>query len=184
MRHALIFPNEGLFIALHNEVRDDIIHLAKQAFFHHCVHNEPIIHLGRSIFEEEVCNGWSVRETQDDMSIWGLWESQTGRIIDIRFGYAGANTWKPVRMDKLLEYWEKTNKNKHGQACYNQRRHFSPFVLSVDSMMGKEELLVLATLSQIMAAKMEEPISQITGWYNVRIKIAVVRSYSRLLCGY
>ena len=57
------------------------------------------------------------------------------------------------------------------------------FFLSVDWIMGKEEILVLSTLSQIMAAKMDKPISYVTGWVNVRIAIVVVRSYSRVLRG-
>ena len=51
-----------------------------------------------------------------------------------------------------------------------------PFVLSVDGMMIKEALVVLTTLSQLMAVK-------ITGWVNRRIAIAVARSYSRVLRG-
>ena len=44
--------------------------------------------------------------------------------------------------------------------------------------------VVLSTLSQLMATKMEEPILHIEGLVNVRIKIAVARSYSRMLSGY
>ena len=80
-------------------------------------------------------------------------------------------------MDKLLAGWYKTNKYKHDQACYNQMRHFSPFFLSVDGMMVKEALVVLATLIRIMAAKMDEPVSHVTGWVNGRFTISVTRSY-------
>ena len=51
-------------------------------------------------------------------------------------------------------------------------------------MMVKEALLVLATLSQIIAAKMDKPISHAIGWVNVQIAIAAVRSYYRLLRRY
>ena len=81
------------------------------------------------------------------MSIRGLWEIQIGAIIDIRFGDAEADTYKPEVMDKLLVQWKKIKKEKHGQNCYNQQKHFSPFVFSVDRMVGMEELVVLATLS-------------------------------------
>ena len=77
-------------------------------------------------------------------------------------------------MDELLAGWEKLKKDKHGQDCYNQRRHFSLFVLSVDGMMGKEALVVLATLSQVMTAKTDEPILHVTGCVNRLITIAVV----------
>ena len=47
-------------------------------------------------------HGGSLPETQGDMSIRGLWEIQTEAIIDVRFGYSNADTWKPEEMDKLL----------------------------------------------------------------------------------
>ena len=49
--------------------------------------------------------------------------------------------------------------------------------------MGKEALVVLTTLSRVMAAKMDKPISHVTGWVNGRVIIAVERSYSRVLRG-
>ena len=48
-------------------------------------------------------------------------------------------------MDKLLLWWGKLNKYKHGQHCHYQQKHFNLFALSVDVMMGKEFQLVLAT---------------------------------------
>ena len=82
-------------------------------------------------------------------------------------------------MDKLLAGWEKTKKDKHGQACYDQQRHFSPFFLSVDGMMGKEALVILATLSRLMAAKMDKPILHdldVIDLVNVRIAIVDMSS--------
>ena len=38
---------------------------------------------------------------------------------------------------------------------------FSPFVISVDGMLGREALAVLADLSRIMAAEIDEPISHV-----------------------
>ena len=174
VHHALSCPNGGLVIARHNEIHDEIIHLARQNFSPNCARGEHLIHLGRSISEEEVHHGGSVPETRVDVSIWGLWESQTEAIIDVRFRNADTDSRNPVIMDKLLAGWEKLKKYKHGQDCYNQRRHFSLFVLSVDGMMGKEALVVLATLSQVMTAKTDEPILHVTGWVNGLIAVAVV----------
>ena len=44
VRHILSFPNGGLSVARHNEIRDDIILLIKQAFYPHCVRGEPLNH--------------------------------------------------------------------------------------------------------------------------------------------
>ena len=115
------------------------------------------------------------------MSIQGLWEIQTDAIVDIRFGDADAETWKTEGMDKLFPRWEVFNKDKHRKHFHNQQKKY-PFVLLVDGMMVKEVQVVLATFSQLMAAKIDEPISQIKGWVNGRIEIGFTRSYSRLIC--
>ena len=57
----------------------------------------------------------------------------------------------------------------------------SPFVISVDGMLGKKALVILANLSQIMAAKMDEPILHVRGWINGRIAIAFARLYSQMI---
>ena len=86
-------------------------------------------------------------------------------------------------MGKFLAQWVKIKKDKHGKHCYDQRKHFSPFSLLVAGMMGKDALFVLETMSQLMAAEMDETILNIKVWFNRRIAIAVTRSYSSVLRG-
>ena len=69
-------------------------------------------------------------------------------------------------MDMLMDRREKKNKDKHGKHCYKKRTKFSPFVLFVHGMLGKEALVILDSLSQLMAEKMDEPISHVRIWFN------------------
>ena len=48
----------------------------------------------------------------------------------------------------------------------------------MEGIIGSESLVVIAQLSQVMAEKREELLSQVRGWVNRRITIAVSRSYS------
>ena len=50
-------------------------------------------------------------------------------------------------------------------------------------MLGREALAVLYQFSLFMAEKREEPLSQVQGWVNGRIEIAVTRSYLRMIRG-
>ena len=50
-------------------------------------------------------------------------------------------------------------------------------------MVVKEALVALATLSELMSEIFEEIILHVRGWVNNRIEIAVVRSYSCMICG-
>ena len=86
-------------------------------------------------------------------------------------------------MYNLLEFSEKENKDKNGKHFHDQRKHFSPLILLVDSILGKEALVVLTNLSQLIATKLEEPFSQVRGWFNGLIEIVITRSYYRIICG-
>ena len=48
-------------------------------------------------------------------------------------------------------------------------------------MLSKEDLVVLTNLSQLMAEKLEEPISHVCGWVNGRIIIDTMRIYSHII---
>ena len=48
-------------------------------------------------------------------------------------------------------------------------------VISVYGMFRKEDLVVLTNLSQLIAEKLEEPISHVRDWVNSRIAIMVAR---------
>ena len=76
-------------------------------------------------------------------------------------------------MGKLIE-------DKHGKHCYNQWKHFTKFVLSIDCILGREALAVLAKLIRMMAEKMDDPILNVRGWINSWIDIAVTTLYSRM----
>ena len=87
-------------------------------------------------------------------------------------------------MVALLSRSEKMNKDKHVKHCHSQRKHFYPFVISVRGVIGREALVVLAKLSQLMAVKMEVIILHVRVWVSGQITIAVARSYSHMIRGF
>ena len=72
-----------------------------------------------------------------------LWYRQVEAIIDVKFGDADADSYKYEPMAALLARWETIKKDKHGKHCHDQQKQFSPFVLSVDGMLGREALVIL-----------------------------------------
>ena len=48
-------------------------------------------------------------------------------------------------------------------------------------MLGKEALVIVGNLSQLMADKMDESISHMFDWINGQIKIVVASSYSLII---
>ena len=130
-----------------------------------------------------MCHGRIIPETWGGVLIKGLWESQTEAIIYVRFGDTDIYTYNKEVMDTLLPRWEKMKKYKNRQQYHKQRKHFLPFVLSVDGMSGKEAQDLIATFSWIVEVKIEEPIFNVKGWFNGLVTISVARSYPRTLQG-
>ena len=59
-------------------------------------------------------------ETRGDVLIQGILEHQTDAIIDVKLGYSDVDTYRFDPMDKILDHWDKQNKDKHGKNCHNQ----------------------------------------------------------------
>ena len=62
-------------------------------------------------------------------------------------------------------------KDKHSKHCQDKQKHISSLVLHVGVMLGRDTLVVLANLSQLMEGKMDEPILQVHGWINGWIQL-------------
>ena len=115
--------------------------------------------------------------------VQGLWDHKVNTIIDVNLGDSDADLYKYEPTTALLARWETIKKDKHVKHCHNRQKHFSPFFLSVDGMLGREALVILSQLSRFMEKKREEPLSQVWRWVNGRIVIAVARSYSQMIHG-
>ena len=63
--------------------------------------------------------------------------------MDIKRGDAEADSYKYYPMEALLTWWETIKKDNHCKHCHDQRKN-SPFVISVNGMLRKEALVVLA----------------------------------------
>jgi hypothetical protein len=83
----------------------------------------------------------------------------------------------------VLEVHEREKKKKYLEACLEQRRHFSPFVASTDGLLGKESPTLLKKLSELLTEKWEKPYSEIGGYVNARMSIAMVRATHLCLRG-
>jgi hypothetical protein len=84
---------------------------------------------------------------------------------------------------KVLESQEKEKKRKYLEAaCLERRRHFTPFVCSVDGMLGQEAKIFAEPLAAKLANKWEKSYSQVCGYVNARMSIASVRATHLCMC--
>jgi hypothetical protein len=62
---------------------------------------------------------------------------------------------------KVLEAEERLKKKKYLQPCLDQHRHFTPFIVSVDVLIGKEAKTVLKVIAARTATKVGNMYSNV-----------------------
>jgi hypothetical protein len=186
IQHALECKKGGKVIQRHNELRDEIGNLAAKAFIPSAIRNEPLIHTSCPAVKmpaldpahPSVSLNLHKNRSADrgDLSIRGLWQRQTDCIIDVRVTDTDSKSNLSKDPAKVLEAHEKEKKRKYLAPCIAQRRHFTPFVVSTDGLIGKEAKSVLKALSIKLAEKWEKPYAVVRGYVNTRMSIAIVRA--------
>ena len=86
-------------------------------------------------------------------------------------------------LEKSLHNAERDQKKMYLEACLQQRRHFSPFVASVDGLLGVEATATLKRISSCLATKWRKPYSKTCGYVKSRVAITLVRATHRCLRG-
>ena len=69
-------------------------------------------------------------------------------------------------------------------ACLEQRKHFFPFVVSCEGIIGREAKNFMKRLSMRLAEKWKQPYSQTVSFVRTRFYIALVRAKNRCFCGF
>ena len=85
--------------------------------------------------------------------------------------------------EKYLEEAEKGEKKMYLEACLQQRRHLSPFVASVDGLLGVEATATLKRIASRLASKWKQLYSKTCGYVMSRIAITLVRATHRCIRG-
>jgi hypothetical protein len=193
VRHALECKTGGNVISRHNEIRDEVADLASKAIVPSAVRNEPLIHAScpavktSELDQDQPAVSRNLHknrgETRRDVSIRGLWTRGTDCIIDVRVTDTGAKSNLSKDPAKVLEAHEKEKKKKYLGACLEQRRTFTPFVVSTDGLIGKEAKTLLKKLSTLLADKWGKSYSDVCGYVNARMSIAIVRATHLCLRG-
>ncbi len=196
VRHALECKTGGLVISRHNEIRDELCDLAGRALFPSAVRDEPKIYPSHPAEPETTSaspaepavtrnlrRNASNTEDRGDVLIRGLWARGTDCIIDVRITDTDAASNRSKDPLKVLANHEREKKRKYLQPCLHQRRHFTPFVVSTDGLIGSEGKALLQKLSALMADKTGKSYAEVSGFINARMSIAIVRATHLCLRG-
>ena len=125
-----------------------------------------------------------VTEQKGDLLILDLWQQGTDSVHYMRVMNTDALTYLSKAPEKCLQEAEKGKNKMYPEACLQQRRHFSPFVASLDGMLGVEATATLKRIASRLATKWKQPYSKTCGYINSRVEIALVRATHRCIRGY
>eukprot|EP00957_Ditylum_brightwellii_P005984 453081-Ditylum_brightwellii.AAC.1 len=148
----------GLIIVQHNKIQYELVQVGSQANTKSAISNEPYVNT-----------------------------SQGGRQVD-----AGEpdspdtpSTLVQGADEELCSNAQEAEKNKkYHFLCQENRKNFSPFVVMVDGVIGREAKMVLKQIAQALAKKWSCPHLQAQNYVNMMIRVAIVRATHRCLRGF
>ena len=97
-------------------------------------------------------------------------------VHDMRVLNTDAKNHAVKTPEKCLQEAERGKKWMYLEACLHQRRNFSPFVNSVDGLLGVEATATLKRLASRLATTWWQPYSKTYGYVKSRFAITLVRA--------
>ena len=94
-------------------------------------------------------------EIQDrgDLLARGFWDRRTDCIIDVRVCDVNQPSYLARNQLSIIKTAENDKKMKCLDACLEQRRHFTHFVVSCEGLLGKEASFFMNRLAKKLADK-------------------------------
>ena len=124
-----------------------------------------------------------VREQKGDLLIRDLCQNGTDSVHDIHVVNTDSMLHRTNEPERCLQEAEMGEERMYLEACLHQRRNFSPFVTSVDGLLGVEATATLKRLASRLATKWKQPYSKMCEYVKSRIAINLVRNTHRCIRG-
>jgi hypothetical protein len=171
--HALCCKKGGLIIQRHNEIRDAIGDLSNLVW--NQVHREPVV--------RDADDSRAISALVADLGIRGVWEAQTVALLDIRVVHTDARSYISRSVDSVLSSAETNKKQKYTAACEARRASFTPFITSVDGVLGREAASFMKHVTLKLANKWQRSIAEVTSWTRTRLLFATLRATTQCIRG-
>ena len=142
-------------IQRHNEVRDVLGDLASLVYKD--VIGEPIV--------QEANDACGIPSLVADLSIRGVWQSQTVALLDIRVIDTDAPSYLHRDVASVLSSAEEEKKRKYNDAAEAWRASFTPLVVSVDGVLGREAECFIQLLADKIALKWKKHMLKLQDGY-------------------
>ena len=115
-----------------------------------------------------------------DLCIRGVWQPQTVALFDVPVTATDAPSHSQRVISAILSSAEEA---KYSEAAALRRASFTPFVESVDGVLGREANFFIKHVAQKLAHKWEKSNSEVLGWMRARLSFAILRATNLCLRG-
>ena len=105
-----------------------------------------------------------------------MWQPQTAALLDVRVVDTDAQSYACRTVDAVLCSAEQKKKRKYLAAVEERRASFTPFVVSVDGVLGHDAQHLIKRLCDQIAMKWEKSHSEVMVWVRARIAFAILRA--------
>ena len=183
-------------MAGHNNLRDRFADLIGKAFNPSHVRNNPLIFVYFSVKRPKAKPARSKvttvpaatplledTEYKGDILICDLWHNGTDNVYDMSVVNTDAKSHSTKIPENFLQDVEREKKKMYQEACLQQRRHSSPFIASVNGILGVEARATLERIASCLAKKWRKPYSRTYGYVKSRVNITLVRRAHRCIRG-
>jgi len=100
----------------------------------------------------------------------------TDTIVNVRVTNLDSKSLRNLPPKKALEPQDKEKKKKYCKPCENQRRHFTPFVVSTDGLYSFEAKAFLKRLAKLLTVEWDKSYLTVRGLINARMSFALVQA--------
>ena len=129
-----------------DESRDTIVCLDSTDFTSSNVRDETLIRPCRGADAESRTNQMCDKDTGlatkiyselGEILVRGFWKKDADCIVDVRIYNVNQKSHLTKNPSTIIKNEEAEKKRKHLNSCLEQRRNFTPFVVSCEGMMGR-----------------------------------------------
>ena len=122
-------------------------------------------------------------EQKGNLRIRDFWQRWTESIHNMRVVNTGALSYQNKSKEKCLQKAENDKKKKYMYSCLQKRRHFYPFVVSLDGILGVEAEAMLKHITSRLTKKWNKPYPWTCGQVKSTVEITLVRAMHCCLQG-
>ena len=97
-------------------------------------------------------------------------------MIDVRVMDTDQPTYRKNSPEKAIAGQERVKKKHYQELCFEQRRHFAPYVCCTSGLLGKEAKAFNKRIATLLAKKWHTAYSVTCGYVYARISIAILRA--------